>query len=166
MANISPNDARTCPSATHIEDWSRPRSKRFGRRYGSSSPLRSERTGIGALTRSHASLDRHDTESRNSRSDAEHQIGMVSFQSVLLSFWSNTSNHRHYYQSTYACKHRDPMSSPFRPSFLVFTEITWSMIDTCSNLSLYRSISIHMYVATEQDLDLHSLVCLVDCEAY
>jgi hypothetical protein len=166
MVNISPNRARTCPGSTHTEDWSRPWSKRFGCRDGSSSPLRSECTGIGALTRPHASLDWHNTEFGNIRSYAENQISMVSFQSVLLSFWSNTSNHTHYYQSTYTCIHREPMSSPFQPSFLVFTEIMWPMIDACSNISSYHSISIHMYVATEQDLDLHSLTCLVDCEAY
>jgi hypothetical protein len=84
--DTTPNGTHTCPDATHAEVRTRTRSDCVGRHNGSLPSFRTERTIVGSIPYLGISFYSHGITPRESRSDAEHRIGIFSFLSALLLF--------------------------------------------------------------------------------
>jgi hypothetical protein len=139
---------------THAETRTRPRSRCIGCRLGSLPSLRSEQIIIGIVLHSGTPPYLSGITHGESRSDAEHRIGIFPSLTVFSLFWFYISNYGQSSQSMYIYIYLDPtlfLSDPC-PSFHHRGHVTY--IDTCSNKDSHRSIKFPMYVDIKQDLDL------------
>jgi hypothetical protein len=85
-AGITPNDTCTCPGATHTEAQTRPRSECVGCQNGSLPSLRSVHIIIRSFLHSGTASYPHGITPGESRSDAEHRIGIFFFLRILSLF--------------------------------------------------------------------------------